>query len=342
MPAQRGRITKGRYRPYGNSRRVNWGAVGGAIAGNLANRAINYATQNFVNRAMAPRKSGVTTQHDVVNQYRKKSMPKRMKRRWRKFTKKVTAAVDRHLGTRSIVRNFLMNVTIPAGQDQIYRDFGLYTLGSNWLARTGTIVDLFRDIEQIGFALGIPDPNAIAGSGPSNLRKMEFRSAVLDFTFKNLSSQNGLEVDVYFLIPKKSVRQSGNNDLFTIMDNGWNSATTPTAGTNLSSTTRGVTPWQSTALCRRFTITNKRKYFVPPGNTFTYQYRDPKNYTVDTNRFANGGLSYYGLPHMCRMVLICAKRIAGESTAGAHEFAIGITRTYTMKRWDDQDEDMFY
>lgn len=310
-------------------------------------RGVRFAGRWAANRLQQQRqqrnvaRTGVTTQHDVVSQYKKKSMPKAKKKAWRKFTKKVTAAVDKHLGTRSIVRNYSLLGALGAGQQQLFSDFGLYTLGDSWVAATGALVDLYRDIVNIGSAVGIGDPNGIAGASTNNVRKMEFRSAVLDFTFKNMSSTNGLEIDVYALVPKKLARNSANNDLSTIMTNGWNNTGTPAAATNLTPATRGVTPWQSTALCRRFTILTKKKYFLPPGNTFTYQYRDPKNYTVDTNRFANGGLSYYGLPHMNRMILICIKRIVGESAVAQHDFAIGITRTYTMKKWEDSDEDLF-
>lgn len=300
-------------------------------------KGITRTVQRFRGR---PRAIGVTTQHDVVSQYKKSYMPKKKKKAWRKFTKKVTAAVDKHLGTRSIVRNYTYFGALGVGQQQGYCDFGLYTLGDSWTAAAGTVFDLYRDVANIGVAVGIGDPNAVAGTSDNSSRKMEFRSAVLDFTFKNQSSTNGLEIDVYMIVPKKGARNSANNDVTTIMNNGWNNTGTPAGGTNLTTGTRGVTPWQSTALCRRFTILNKKKYFIPAGNTFTYQYRDPKNYTVDTNRFANGGLSYYGLPHMNKMILMCIKRIVGESTVAAHDFAIGITRTYTMKRFSDADEDL--
>lgn len=287
-----------------------------------------------------PKGIGVTTQHDVVSQYKKSYMPKKKKKAWRKFTRKVTAAVDKHLGTRSIVRNYTFLGLIPAGTQQAYMDFGLYTLGDSWTGATGGVIDLWRDVANIGVAVGLGDPNAAAGASDNSAKKMEFRSAVLDFTFKNQSSTSGLEIDVYMIVPKKGARGSANSDVTTIMNNGWLNTGTPAGGTNLTTGTRGVTPWQSSALCRRFTILTKKKYFIPAGNTFTYQYRDPKNYTVDTNRFANGGFSYYGLPHMNKMILMCIKRIVGENAGVGHDFAIGITRTYTMKRFSDADEDL--
>lgn len=329
-----------RSRPYGK-----WQVVARQLAANLVGQGVR-AAGNYVatkvKTKFAKKAVGVTSQHDVVNQYKKSFMPKGKKKAWRKFTRKVTAAVDQHLGTRSIVRNYTYLGTLAPATQQGYVDFGLYTLGDGWTAATGGVGDLYRDIQQIGVAVGLGDPTTVtAGTSTNSVRKMEFRSAVLDFTFKNQSPGNGLEIDLYVVRPKKVVRQSGNATLATIMDNGWLATGTPAGGTNLTTMTRGVTPWQSTALCRRFTIMSKKKYFIPAGNTFTYQYRDPRNYVVDTNRFGQSGLSFYGLPHMNVMILLCVKRIVGESNSTGHDFAIGITRTYTMKRWDDADEDLF-
>ena len=55
---------------------------------------------------------GVTQQHDRRMVYRKRRMSRRLKRRWRNFSRKVLSVSEKDLGSRTVVRNDLINITV--------------------------------------------------------------------------------------------------------------------------------------------------------------------------------------------------------------------------------------
>lgn len=324
---------------------TNWRRATGRVVKRVATKVLaDVATAKYqgairtLTQSRGGSSSGVTTQHDVKNQYRRKTMPARKRKRWVRFVKKVHAAEDNRFGTRSIVRNLLLSGTLLSANSQTMTSFGLYTCGDTFAPATGGSVDLWRDVVNIASALGYSDPSSSPAAGVERGQEnLRFTAGVLDFTFKNSSASVGLEVDMYIMRPRSNARWSASSTPETLMNDGWNQTGSTSLATTLTSSSRGVTPFQSTALCRKFKIYKKTKYLVGAGQTFTFQYRDPRNYQYNLNKLTNGGASYYGLGRKCYVVLLVIKRLVGD--VGDVTYNIGVTRTYTLKKVGDNDFD---
>jgi len=99
---------------------------------NMARRAASF-TQTRTGRRVSSGQ-GVTSQYDRRLIYRKRTMPRRKKRRWRGFKNKVLAVSTKSLGSNTIVRNSLEQSEIPLipGNDavQSYVQLALYPIRS--------------------------------------------------------------------------------------------------------------------------------------------------------------------------------------------------------------------
>lgn len=321
-----------RYRPSaGFQRRVRFrGAT--SVASSRTNRPRPAGVQSG---------QGVTVQHDARRIYQRRRMPRRMKRRWKKFTRRVHAVSEVDLGSRTVVFNVSQQFINIVNTNHGLAYCGLYTAngaGDSWQRDLSTLVSL----ENTG------NPTAVLGQMAQDTTKWIFKSAVLDITVRNtsflsadpfpLNSAAKLEVDVYELISNRNWSDSAANysDPTGAFLRGAN--ITPNllgAGTGISLFSRGATPWDLPAALSyfRLKILKKTKYFVNNGDTFTYQIRDPKRRVImqeyaETIEGAN-------LRGWTRHILIIFKAVPGivvNSTTGTTEaITVGMTRKYFYK-----------
>jgi len=251
--------------------------------------------------------NGVTSQFDRRVQYRRKPMPKRRKRRWRKFKKRVNYVIDSALGTRSIIRNGSQTQSITDGSgNQTYLEATLYGIKGS---------GLHDDVYKIFQTFGTDDQ--LRG------RLIRFKSAVLDITVVNKSAESqGAEVDVYEYYVRKSFPEA---DVGTLLDGVLADAVTPvmSAMVTFNKETRGFTPFQAPAALKYIKIKKKTKYFLASGQTFTYQIRDARN-RVFNGEYVNDSQPFRG--GWTKGLLITGKAVAGGT--GNVSLAMGITKTY--------------
>lgn len=229
---------------------------------------------------------GITAQYDRKSIYRKKRMPRKLRRRWRRFVQKVNATKDKDLGTRTVVYSSQVGVSNTTSGSDIVFSCSLYGLRA-----LSSLVN--GDLESIGGFENTGNPTAAAGATVSKMSHIMFHSGVLDITYRNTSTykdSNGVvtlaseaqqEVDIYEIICRRDFSTLGTiyESLGAGIDNEINQeATIGGGGTNIRVFRRGVTPFDCpTALSRLgIKILKKTKYFIPGSSTITYQARDPK------------------------------------------------------------------
>lgn len=303
---------------------------------------------------------GVTSQYDAKWIYRKKRMPRRMRKRWRGFVRKVHAVAEKDYGTRSYLFNYQTSYGNSTAGSQTVGYAYLYSAYPS--GTTGLSADLFR-IQQKDNPSGNPSFDSGISVGPGT--KFLFQSGILDVTIRNGSTftadgvtyQAGgtMEVDIYELtLNELAVVASANLSSIQSAFNGYSAdAYTPiigggsTAANRLDIDKRGATPFDiPLALSRlKIKIWNKRKYIVSYGNAITYQVRDPRRHTLTGEQMlANPGFS---IPKMTKVVLIIGKMIPGltvGSTSGTYQelLYVGATRKYTYKVEGGNDDRAYY
>lgn len=299
------------------------------------------------NRMMTRRRNqvksgqGVTTQYDRRQIYSKKSMPRKKKRIWRKFVKKVHAVAEKELGTRTVLFNSTYTTTSNTVGQQGLVSFALYPLRS----ASGQLNDLFAisGLENTG------DPTSAGGGNVDDTTMYMFQSGILDLTIRNVSdlqtgaavfTQTGeakIELDIYEVSVRKNARDAtGNfNSLVSLIQDG-EIAKTIAVGTGLTYNQRGTTPWDFPVALSKFGIKiwKKTKFFIPNNDTITYQMRDPKRHTVQRRSLTQS--EGCNMPGMTRFILIQFKLVPGLTVGSAvgeyrQRIVTGVTRKYMYK-----------
>lgn len=281
---------------------------------------------------------GVTSQYDRKVVYRKKSMPRRKRRQWKKFVQKVTAVQMKNIGTKTVLFNRLGGQTW-SGSGQWFMTYTLY--GKDGQSDSNIRTHGNRDIADI--FLNDPDTQDATA-------KLLFGSGVLDLTIVNNSTiasgtgQNAsLEVDVYEIMYSKTF------DAPSALAY-WEDAATNTGLINpggiagLQPTTRGCTPFDfSEALSNGPKILKKTKFFLGQSETATYQLRDAKTH-VFNKRFIDDGDSNCVIRKITKTLLVVAKGVPTVNSATVnYNIQIGNTRKYSyklMKENLDKDQEL--
>jgi len=279
---------------------------------------------------------GVTVQHDRRQIYRKHRMPRRKRKQWKSFVRKVNAAAEKDLGSVTIVRNETKTMTNTAETlEQAAEVFALYSVKNTngWLNDLGAI--------------------AANISSTDNTVKHIFKSAVLDMTIENRSldaAEGGtgftVELDIYEISSSSSWNHltGTNKALLNVFTAGFTETGTEGSGTGLNFTQRGVTPWDCPQALSAYKVKiwKKTKFFLSYGNSITYQIRDPRRHVLDQETMTTWDSS--NMPGMTRWVLILAKPTPGTTmgTGGQVAIPVGVTRKYLYKHNEDSvDADAF-
>jgi len=316
-----------RYAPYINA------AVRGARTGIQLGRSIRNFRNTNTRRGSSG--GGITTQYDRSRVYRKKRMPRRKKKQWKRFVRKVQAANDKTLGSYTIVKNDAVSVTNTVNTtDQGYKSFALYPLKDGTNAWLNDMADIATEL-----------------SANPDSTKWGFKSGVFDLTLQNVSldaSSGGsgfsVEVDIYEISSRDSWESYGNTPktLEAIIGDGWTN--TVTINTALTLARRGVTPFDATQALSAYKlkIWKKTKYFLAYGNTLTYQMRDPKSHFIDQQRMEDGNSDNW--PGVTRWLLVIGKPTPGVTlgTGGQMSLACGVTRKYLIKLNEDATDNAGY
>lgn len=290
-----------------------------------ARRFGSYVGQKMFGRRQP--ETGVTAQYDRVTQYSKKSMPRRKKRQWKKFIRKVQAVEQKSLGTKTQVYN--SKITISAGGDfQAVGSACLYGYeGSGDTLQTIGNRDIYRICNN-------DTDTMLSTTAGKNAAKILFRSGVIDLTFRNTGT-SPVELDVYEINVKTDNTKTGNfvNSVITA-ENGTGVVPNIFGNTALGLGARGVTLFDLPNLISQdnLSIYKKRKYFLPVGNTSTLQHRDPRNHyfnPTDLSIEEEDITGSYGLRKMTQMYVFVAKSVVVAGTSEPCSVTIGVTRKYS-------------
>lgn len=287
---------------------------------------------------------GITQQHDTRMIYRKKFMPGRKKRRWRKFTKKIHAVSEKSLGAQTVVFNKTFQISNSTANNHAVGSISLYSNQSTSSTAHNDLKVIYDRHKQNPAVVNMQNiSDRGIGTYLNDTAKFLFQSAVLDITFRNtsgngtdLNSELTLEVDVYEMswgtkgmegiAPIGSLHEAlvlGNNTTSSIGQGG-NSITT---------LQRGVTPFEMPQALSTFKIKilKKTKYFLPNNGQFTYQLRDPGRHVITSERINdNHGCN---IPGLTKWIYVVAKTLPGIVVDATKQeiLKIGVTRKYMYK-----------
>jgi len=299
-----------------------------------ANQLYQDIKGSFSNNTMGSERNvssgvGVTTQHDIKRQYRYKRRPRYQRRRWAKFFKKTQAVMMKSVGTNTVVRNSTIADETNAANPQKVLVANLYGhYGTDIGNECGT-----RDILDV-----INNDIGRLGTGG----KVHFDTGVLDITFRSTPPSNetqstrGMEVDVYEVLHRDDTRQSN----FTGMLSQANTQTGVINTTSLSINQRGVTLFDFPALIKmsKMKILKKTKIFLPIGQTFTYQIRDPRNWVLPAAEINDN--IHFVQRYRTKSVVAVFKAVVSAGGAYPAEVRLeaGVTRKYKYKIIEDSED----
>lgn len=332
MKVTRGRRSQWRVAPY---------------AGRMVNRAVQTA-RNWVRtrtrtRTRGVQRSGVTTQRDVRNQYRRRRAPARVRWRARRYMRRLTAGVMKLVGTRTRVFNSSGNIGSALGQ-QLFTSFILYgAYGDLTSSPRG-----YDDINQLmadDYLIGETTGDA-QGRNSGGDQKVYFDTGVFDITITNISNvfsgeteySAAIELDVYEVVT------NGRFDVDTVppgtrgisldqyfVARAGDQATSGPGAVTIDPTDRGVTPFDQGVQLRASgtKIMRKTKYFIPYGDCITYQIRDSKNHVLNTQKFR---LDQPICTNFAKGIIVIAKVIPNNLPIEVTpSIAYGLTRKYKYK-----------
>lgn len=273
--------------------------------------------------------AGVTTQYDRKTVYRKKYMPKRKKKQWKRFVRKVKASLLKDVGTKTVVLNSSLSQII--GTDaQSWVSVCFY--GKNGAADSATSCghrDLFRIFTN--------DPDLHGATATT--QRAQFFSGVIDLTIANNSyaettqaTENlSIEVDIYEIIFGKDGIDA---DRISALINDAISTTPAIAGggSEVTLNARGCTPFDlPDMLAKGVKIVKKTKYMLSKGQCATYQFRDPRNYSFRSDVVWDND-NNFAIKNKTRGFIVLFK---GVPTATpdfiVKRIDVGVTRKYGYK-----------
>jgi len=273
--------------------------------------------------------------------YRKKSMPRRKKRRWRSFVRRCNAVAERTLGTRTVLFNDQITILSNVPENQVCLTTALYSM------QNASSKPWLRDLEQIQGLENTGDQTATLGETVDDTTKFMFHSGIMDLTIRNtsfflegeiqrLDANAQVELDIYEVyLRSSSSRALANNSLSQLL-NSYDTKEIGGTGSGISIEDRGATPWELPHNLGTYgvKIAKKTKYFIPNGGTITYQVRDPKRHVFQKKWMVdNDGFSKKGVT---RVIFMIAKLVPGISIgSGDGQYAcrlvVGNTRKYMYK-----------
>ena len=284
---------------------------------------------------------GVTNKYDRASVYTKRRMPFRKRKRWTNFVKKVRAAENTTLGTRTRVFNDRFNMSKTSSDSssipvlQVFDSLGLYT---NQGTNSYKDKDLYKIVTE--------------DTDVKNTTQIGMISGILDMTLVNKStdaagSPMGVELDIYLLTARKQfvdsnfVGQLVVKNIEAILNDGLNQSAEIGGLGKLNTADVGVTPFDCTLALSSYGIKihNKKKYFLASGNQMTYQIRDPKNRRFSKDKILNT----YGqnMPGATKFLLVISKGLPGAERAGSQykvNLEVGVTRKYAYKINEDSQD----
>lgn len=287
------------------------------------------------------------TNADMRSIYRRKRMPKYKRKRWVRFVKKVNAVADKDLGLRTVLFNDQMTQTNTSTK-QSTLTLALYSVRN-------ASIGYLDDLKVIGGLENEGNSTATAGDTISANSKMMFQSAVMDITIRNTTDRltqidpnpllnkyeaapdAAIELDIYEVYQRNIASDS--SEVFaslTAAFNAYDDKDIGGTGVGIGIDDRGASPFEFGAQMGRqgIKILKKTKFFIPNGQTITWQVRDPKRRSITYGELTR--TESYNKPGWTKQFYLIYKLVPGitQGTAVGDcrlRLAIGCTRKYSYK-----------
>lgn len=287
------------------------------------------------------------TNADMRSIYRRKRMPKYKRARWVRFVKKVNAVADKDLGLRTVLFNDQITQRNTTTKQS--------TLTLALYAIRNASIGYMDDLKVIGGLENETNPTSAAGATISKNSDVMFQSAVMDITIRNTTDRlktidpnpllnvyeaapdAAIELDIYEVYQRQNASDS--SQLYETLTAAFNAYDDPEiggTGTGISIEDRGASPFEFGAQMGRLgiKILKKTKFFIPNGQTITWQVRDPKR-----RKMTYGDLTRvegYNKPGWTKQFYLIYKLVPGLTQGTAvgdcrTTLSIGLTRKYSYK-----------
>lgn len=288
---------------------------------------------------------GVSTQHDSRLIYKKKRMPRRDRRRWVGFVKKVNAVAEKSWGSQQVVHNRASTYENTTPTNQVIGHLCLYGGASG--------DTYYNDLRAISGYCANAATDVATGLAVDESTRLFFQSGVLDLTIRNASTNNNalspsarMEVDVYELSISKKTTDSVTtwDNLMALLTH--NPTDTRIIGgiptgpdtAEINPYYRGVTPFELSYILSRFGVKvyRKTKYQLANNDQITYQLRDPGRHVFVQKDLRN--YEGFNVPGKTKIVMVVGKLAPGLTVGpvgsdGVYQerLVLGCTRKYMFK-----------
>lgn len=222
----------------------------------------------------------VTGQFDYKTDYVRKRMPRRRRKRWLRFRRKVQYINDKGLGLKSHIVSFEQKLTTTAITSNA---FGEELFSCDGKSNHKDLGDIARN------ALGAAFNNQqITAAGPSHSKSIHFESANMEVSIHN-TGLNTVVLEVYHVRCRKDGLQFSDgsfNEMLGYYRQGFlktEQIEDPDTGTILPGAsliafdTPGTTPFQCPMFCSYFQVLKREKFTIPVGGLIQKSLRIPKN-----------------------------------------------------------------
>lgn len=278
-----------------------------AQAGNLgiaaATGLMSAAGRRYSRPTSSSGSSILTTQNDVSGRYFRRRMPRRRRRAWVKFVRKVNQVVSSAQALSSYTQTLSVN-TSSAVDQMTTVGWGLYNVGGE-LAELPT---MFTDTY---------------GAASAPYTKLLCKSGCLDIEISNTGSTAAI-IDIYTLVCRKAYQSAVG------VSSTWNStfAAQQTTGAKASNNPAN-SAFQNPEFLKYFKVLSKREMRLDVGACSTLQMRDPKNRYIQGARLATEPQYLRGVSKVYMIQFHGApENSAGTARLSAAALTISVQKSY--------------
>lgn len=312
-----------------NKGRFNWNkwanriSTGAQVAGNVARSYAGYQKASRVTSGQ-----GVTIQRDRAVIYRRKRAPRKKRMRARRSMRSFKSKILKLKGHRTLLTNAQFSSSSALGAQSV----------TSWVLYGGRVdgaaasaaqrgYDDMNDMRKRDYMLGDSTGDLQQRFAPGDV-KWYVKTAVMDITIQNGSATVGFEMDIYEFTCGEIPSIAG-SDVETAIQFYNQDTYLPGASSAglqiLTQDDRGATPFEfGPAMSKiRMKILKKTKYFVPGGDTVTYQIRDSKIRTMNHGVFRNNSCT----TRYTRGVYVVCKPTPANAESTTN-YICGCTRKY--------------
>lgn len=241
--------------------------AGGAVSAAVRQASGGSRTMTETRRRRTTEGGAVTFQQDAKTRYVRKRMPRRKRKRWTRFTKKVRHVELQAQPLQIYTTQGVNNSTTAKNQGQVASRI----LGGTTSSGNDEIYQIFQGAYNIA---------NVAACAPY---KIFVKSMVMDYQISNTGSYPVI-FDVYTLMCRQTfttAQDIGAQWLAAIAE-----VQSPAGGGSMSTTTTAITPFDAPNFCSYWKVLKKTEYIIGSNQVITLQLRNAANRHVEGKELA--------------------------------------------------------